>query len=184
MWDRATNRRINRLFIVFLLVLGAMWTSSTAHAQIEVGSTVAGEHAFRDFIESCADPCVIKHNDGGAVVDFVGAAKWVRSHHMYIQFDGPCASACASFADLVRPNACVTENAIFLFHRMRYPIIDPRTNVVTAVVIPDATDPRGVPPQAQDVKDWVYDNGGFPIDGVTYMTASEVAGFWPVCRHA
>lgn len=114
--------------------------------------------------DACGDPCRISENFGGHAVVFEFAAKTLserRKHGAVI--DGYCASGCALFADLARPNICITRNAVMAFHM--------------------ASDERE-PNDRADIKHWIRDHGGFPSNesGVMkYMRYPDTLEFWPEC---
>ncbi len=127
----------------------------------------------------------VTSNTGGTVSTFVAAAEEVLSTGRRVRIDGRCDSACALFADLARPNVCITKKAVFGFHQMTRVITF--TSGETMRGIPLTTRVRSVeirePPHASpDIKAWVEKRGGFPMEGVLYMNAAEASAFWPTCK--
>jgi hypothetical protein len=119
----------------------------------------------------CSEPCIIAGNNGGSVWRFVEAAQAVKKGaREKVVIDGYCASACAIFADLVRPKVCVTRKASFGFHKARFTIDD-------LTVYAD-------PPHSEDVLGWVRKNGGFPAEKMLDMKFPETRRFWPLCPEA
>jgi hypothetical protein len=122
---------------------------------------------------------------------FEDAAEEVRKNNRMIKIDGPCASACAVFADFARPNVCVTDRAVFAFHK--------QTNTAT---FRTALTMNGIPlsyryaeaqsmsdpPASADIAAWVATRGGFPIEDdyrrMLKMYAAEAVrlNFWPMCE--
>jgi hypothetical protein len=86
--------------------------------------------------------------------------------------DGDCASACVILADEARPRVCITERAVFWFHKG-----------YNRTVKPDDPNYRFDPIQSPDITAWVMEHGGFPADDehMLDMHADEAQWFWPMC---
>ena len=110
--------------------------------------------------------CIVDHNNGGIVGDFKSAAAAIRNdRHGVLVIDGFCGSSCMTMADLARPHACITPNAIFAYHQTNY----------------------GRPiPLSADLHAWAMAHGGFPRFGMppNMMPNSAARQFWPLCDSA
>ncbi len=116
---------------------------------------------------NCEEPCIVRYNGGGYLAAFREAAHMVQGGaRKSVIIDGECISACALFADLARPHVCITEHAVFKFHK--------------AVFLPTQT--RFDPDHSTDIARWVNKHGGFPREGFLEMRISEARRFWPVCK--
>lgn len=116
--------------------------------------------------DECGDPCVVANNNGGHSVVFKFAAAILPSRRKHgAVIDGFCNSACALFADLARPNVCVTRTALMGFHR---------------------SNQENSPEHADDINAWVVTNGGFPsnVSGqLNIMRWPDTLNFWPECKN-
>jgi hypothetical protein len=139
------------------------------------------EDAFQAAFGACGDPCVIRSCPGGNVATFRAAAEAVIYGNVRRQIvvDGPWASACVLFADMVRRRVCITPRARFGFHQgtthelfftPRYIVAVPRN--------------RFDPSHSADIDGWVRARKGYPARGMLRMSFREARRFWPVCRGA
>ena len=111
----------------------------------------------------CGDPCTIRNNGGGRIVDFEDAAFAIRrGARSALVIDGYCGSACLVMADLARPRTCITSRAVFGYHKTNYN--------------------RPLPLRG-DLRQWINRNGGFPeFHGRPGLISANVARrFWPMC---
>ncbi len=128
------------------------------------------------FGKSCGEPCIIEYNPGGFLLRFTYLANLV-SHgaRKRVVIDGICASGCAAFADLARPNVCITPRARFAFH----------TGWANLYELHIDYEVRFVPFMSPDVFAWIVKHGGLPNSndwlGMLYMSSKEAAAFWPTC---
>ena len=168
------------LLAALMLCMGLLPLS--AKAQLAVGMRERGEHEFEHKIRACGwYVCKVVYSPGGFVHDYERAAKLVKRRKIFIIIAGPCLSACAIFADLIRPRVCITDHALFGFHRVRFSLASRRTHRIVYVEIPKAGDPRGEQRQSKAVLAWVRQHGGFPVNGMTKMHAQVARRFWPHC---
>jgi hypothetical protein len=116
----------------------------------------------------CSRPCIIHASPGGNTGRFINAAQALKERHDLAFIDGWCASACTVFADKARPNVCITKHAIFLFHQATDDFTGARK------------DPSGF--YSPGIVSWVRTHGGFPVNGLLRMRASDAVAFWPICR--
>lgn len=115
----------------------------------------------RGFLSACGDPCIIEDNHGGFVVDYLALASEVNKQKLPVLIGGVCASACALFADLARPNVYIRTSVEFRFHKSSL-----------------ESDPK----MSDDISNWVAAHGGFPsyAGGTTlHMPFFEARKFWP-----
>jgi hypothetical protein len=114
----------------------------------------------------CGDPCVVSGNNGGRVIDFEDAADAIRhGAKERLVIDGFCGSSCMTMAAFARPRTCITERAVFAYHK---------TN-------------RNRPiPLSSDLQRWILARGGFPESGATpgIMPNQAARKFWPLCGSA
>jgi hypothetical protein len=121
-----------------------------------------------DIFGDCGEPCVIRESGGGFVPLFMKAREQVI-------IDGACASACVLFADYARSKICVTPWAVFGFHKGTH------YNLATlSYGLPSST-LRFDPPHSGDIDGWVKVRGGYPYDGILWMSATEAVRFWRPC---
>jgi len=113
-------------------------------------------------LDSCSDPCMIEHSNGGVVADFENAGDAIRAGaRQMLVIDGYCASACMVMADRARPRACITSRAQFGYHETNYN--------------------RPIPLNA-DLRGWVMNHGGFPsYASMGFMPNEAAQQFWPLC---
>lgn len=160
-------------FAVAAACLAVFLTTSTSYAQSSRGS------AYEAVFGPCrGETCVIRNNPGGDVRKFLAAAAEVRrGPKRMIVIDGPCASACAIFADVARKRVCITDRASFGFHK---------ASVFRAQDLGGVRKWERVrrhdPEHSRDIANWVYRNGGFPMKGLNVMSAHEAAQFWRRCE--
>jgi hypothetical protein len=114
-------------------------------------------------VGGCGDPCVVSGSNGGRVMDFEDAADAIRrGAREKLVIDGFCASSCMTMAAFARPRTCITERAVFAYHK---------TN-------------RNRPiPLSSDLNRWIVARGGYPAFGATPGVMSNAAArqFWPLC---
>ncbi len=123
--------------------------------------------------------CTIAGNMGGDVDTFTEAAHEALRKGVSVQIDGACYSACALFADLARPNVCVTRHAEFGFHQETV-IYSYRGEAF--ITFEPGTYGDSDPPHSPDILAWVYAKGGFPAQGLLMMRSAQAARFWPRCN--
>lgn len=72
---------------------------------------------------SCGDPCVVKFNPGGAVVEFILVHDLLLTERRMLVVDGPCYSACSFLADMLRGRnlVCITDKAEMFVHKGSMP---------------------------------------------------------------
>jgi hypothetical protein len=113
----------------------------------------------------CGDPCVVRHNTGGRVVQFEDAADAIRNGaRKKLVIDGYCASSCMTLADRARSRTCITSRATFGYHK---------TN-------------RNRPiPLRADLHRWIMANGGYPeFRAKPGLMPNHVARrFWRQCSN-
>ncbi|TSC63807.1 MAG: hypothetical protein G01um101491_452 [Parcubacteria group bacterium Gr01-1014_91] len=144
----------------------------SALAALALCSAVTGCASVVDlpFSEVPMENDTIVDSGGGSVWVFAYAAREILRMGRHVRIDGSCDSACALFADLARPNVCITDRAVFGFHQL----------TITAGPA-GATETREPPPASPDIKAWVDARGGFPSEGLLVMNANEAIAFWPLC---
>jgi hypothetical protein len=128
---------------------------------LDTDSSELSEEA-RATLATCGDPCTIRNNNGGVIVDFEKAGDAIRAgSRQMLVIDGFCASACMVMADRARPRACVTPRARFAYHETNYN--------------------RPIPLNA-DLHGWIMSHGGFPsYTGMAIMPNEAAQQFWPLC---
>ncbi len=141
------------------------------------------------FGEAVGSNNVISNNGGGRVDLFEDAVSEVLKTGRKVRVDGRCTSACARFADKARPNVCITDKAVFRFHKTTGTRTLVRT--VNPVAVsgmfsfsprPTSYEVRYDPSLSPDIRTWVEKRGGFPSEGFLVMNAGEAANFWPLCK--
>lgn len=138
---------------------------------------------------ACGHTCVVRYSLGGYLDEFFAAAEAVKTQKKRIIIDGMCASACAAFADAIRPYVCITSNAMFAFHLARRTPSFPLPRKITSLMgfPPDEyvsfylTWSYLYPPQSPSVRAWIDSQGGFPVEGFLLMMPDEASRFWQVC---
>src|SRR5215208_2553157 len=125
--------------------------------------TPGGAAAVARVIGPCAEDCVVRSNGGGSIVYFADAAHVIRRARKKLIIDGYCASACMVMADRARPRTCITERAVFAYHKTNYnrPI-----------------------PLRSDLHRWIMRQGGYPgFRGTPGIMPNHVAQrFFPRCK--
>jgi hypothetical protein len=142
----------------------------------------------------CGDPCIVRDNEGGTIAFFNSVAITLRQEKILLVIDGYCASACAIIADSLRPNVCITANAIFYFHlgtrtTPNHPSahIPPVTSPewYTMIKSGEITVRRFPVTQSPDILAWIDERGGFPygyyLHDMLRMSAQQASQFWPIC---
>lgn len=164
--------RFARLMRLATAVFSISFVAAPAAAQ-------SANQALRAALGGCGEPCVIRYSPGGDVALFQAAAKAVRAGaRRRVIIDGPCLSACAIFADMVRSRVCITSRASFGFHK---------ASVFAVHTSSDGTGQklrlvaREDPPQSRDISNWVRRNGGFPTRGMRTMSNRQAARFFRRC---
>lgn len=121
----------------------------------------------------------VLRNDGGYGYEFLDAAEALKHGvRKLVVIDGWCASACVLFADRGRKKICITEQAVFAFHKgyAAYRASVGNYKFVDTLVVMFSD-----PPQSPDIDAWVKTRGGYPAQGVLTMNFSEAQRFWRVC---
>jgi len=125
--------------------------------------TPGGAAAIARVIGPCEDACVVQSNSGGSIAYFEDAATVIRRARKKLVIDGYCASACMVMADRARPRTCITERAVFAYHKTNYnrPI-----------------------PLRSDLHRWIMRQGGYPgFRGTPGIMPNHVAQrFFPRCK--
>jgi hypothetical protein len=117
-------------------------------------------------VGSCGNPCTVVASNGGRIIDFEDAGDAIRAGaRQKLVIDGYCASACMVLADRARPRACITDRAVFAYHK---------TNLNRPI------------PLRSDLHRWIMDQGGYPeFTGTPGIMPNSVAQrFWPQCQSA
>lgn len=136
------------------------------------------DRALTDAFGRCGEPCVIRYSPGGELKRFQAAAAAVRrGARRLVVIDGPCISACAVFADIARANVCITNRAVFGFHKASLVSLRSYRNGMTVKRRLAVSDP----PHSADITRWVKSRGGFPQNGLRRMNARQAAAFWRRC---
>jgi hypothetical protein len=129
--------------VPFVLLLSALLllvlVTFAQQAMIDELRGSAGKAFARGFLAGCSSPCVIRDNPGGRVSDYQALAKEVLASGHLVGIAGYCASACALFADLARPNVVIAGSTRFKFHK---------------------TSGESLPPVSPDIDAWVKAHGG------------------------
>ena len=143
---------------------------------------------LKAFGESTTIPASYGNGDKDSEL-FVNAAREVLKNGWRIRIDVPCASACVVFADLARPNVCITSRAVFGFHKQT--VTGTSTTINTLGGIPLSTHVSRVQsledlPLSPKLAEWVAGRGGFSAENdfnrVLKMYYPETASFWPMCK--
>ena len=148
---------------ISLGIAGLLLAVLTANP-LAAAPALVGSQAIIRAVGDCGDPCVISGSNGGRIVDFRAAAAAIQSGaRKSVVIDGYCASACMTLAALTRSKVCITQRAVFAYHK---------TNFNRPI------------PLAPDMNRWMSRNGGFPEFGATPgVLPNEVAqSFWRVCK--
>lgn len=125
---------------------------------------------FELLFDCKASPCLISKSQGGNVQLYMLAAKAATILRDWtFVITGECDSACALFADFARPYVYITKDARFGFHKMYKR---------DGSQLYDFSNP----PQHNDIDSYVKGGGGYPEDGVNYMSAKDAKQFWPTCE--
>jgi hypothetical protein len=124
---------------------------------------------------SCGKPCIITFSKGGKLDDFAKAAISLKEDDMVV-IDGVCISACALFADVARPQVCVTPKAVFVFH----------AGYDHGLTRRDGSPLRIDPPHSLDIRRYVYELGGFTESEewseLPALAYPDTLDFWPLCK--
>ena len=125
--------------------------------------TPGGAAAVARVIGPCTEDCVVRSNSGGSIVNFQQAATVIRRARKKLIIDGYCASACMVMADRARPRTCITDRAVFAYHKTNWnrPI-----------------------PLRSDLHRWIMQQGGYPeFHGTPGIVPNQVAQrFFPLCK--
>lgn len=127
----------------------------------------------------------ISHSNGGIVSTFRDAAEEVVKTKRQVRIDGQCVSSCAIFADFARPNVCITERAVFKFHKTTRTVTFVSRETLRGIPIAErvrSVELRESPPASPDIHAWVEARGGFPSKGFLEMGATEAKAFWSPCE--
>ena len=105
---------------------------------------------------------VIHFSTGGAMETFERDAQQIKANHELLVIDGYCASACMTMADLARPNVCITERAVFGYHKTNW---------------------GRYLPLSSDLRSWIVRHGGFPdFDSEPgLMLNQDALRYWRLC---
>ncbi len=117
----------------------------------------------------CGNPCHITANTGGYVDVFQRAAHVVLQKQIPVIVDGICLSGCSLFADMARPNVCVTPLVALGFHKGFGRFRDGRWRHFD-------------PTYSRDIHDWVRARGGFSATSMLMMPFAHAARIWRACR--
>lgn len=136
---------------------------------------------------ACGNPCLIHYNPGGDIDLFHKAIEYAKETKRRIRIMGECYSACILFADKVRPQVCLEEDAKFFFHTWYdWKRLEP--SPLLSFFIPDYGGIRGAeyrvfyePEHSFDLTVWLEANGPVPIDGWLEMSHEDALKFWPAC---
>lgn len=162
---------MQRLLTTILFAAFAILVALPAQAQ-------SRDRALRDAFGRCSEPCVIRYSPGGELKRFQAAAAAVRrGARRLVVIDGPCISACAVFADIARAKVCITDRAMFGFHKATLVSLRSLRN---GLVVKRQLAVRD-PPHSADIMRWVKSRGGFPRNGLRRMNARQAAAFWRRC---
>jgi hypothetical protein len=148
-----------------------LWALALA---VAIGTAPAREiwNPMIDAFGGCSAPglkdCTITQSEGGVVSHFYAAANYVRGTGMQVKIDGLCDSACVLFADLARPNVCVTEDAVMRVHTVRFKS-------------PPLTIYRDMP-FSEDLRGYIAGRGGQPTTRLMTIAGDVLLRFWPLCR--
>jgi hypothetical protein len=150
---------MKRLFVLAGMLFIA---AAPAHA---LPFSPGGAAAVARVIGPCAEDCVVRSNSGGSIVYFEDAAQVIRRARKKLVIDGYCASACMVMADRARPRTCITERAIFAYHK---------TNFNRPI------------PLRSDLHRWIMRQGGYPgFNGTPGIMPNQVAQrFFARCKPA
>ncbi len=121
-------------------------------------------------------PCTIRENIGGTTLAFALAGRAATLHPTArFVIDGLCASACATFADIARERVCATPLALLGFHQG---YISQREG---GELVWKETGKRFIPAHAADLHALVMEDGGYPAEGITFLSRQSVARIWKPC---
>lgn len=120
---------------------------------------------------------------GGSVDKFMWAAADVLESGRQVKIAGRCVSACAIFADLARPNVCITNRAVFGFHLATTTtmVFEKRGGLLYLGYRITFRVEKGKPVVSSDIDQWVEHHGGW-TSRVLLMNAKEASAFWPMCK--
>lgn len=166
------------------LVAAVVLPMLPSHADGMFGATGASGRAglgtaFQQAFGDCGDPCVVRDNVGGKLNTYFLAAAQIRAEHRHLMIDGRCYSACASAADWVRANVCITPAAQFGFH-LRHETMMVEDEPITFNI---GKGRDAEQPLSNDLRAWVLRHGGFPASATRFMlmSAGEAAKFFKRC---
>jgi len=164
---------VSRLSSMALLAGLSLILALPAEAQAQ-----SRDRALRAAFGNCGDPCIVRYSPGGELESFRAAANAVRrGARRLVVIDGPCISACAVFADMARARVCITDRAVFGFHKATLVSLRSLRSGRTLRRVLAVSDP----PHSADIARWVQRRGGFPRNGLVQMRAREAAAFWRRC---
>lgn len=141
---------------------------ATASAEVRAGPALNEALGF-----VCEDTrCTVRRNMGGSLRLFEDATQEVLNEGKFLIIDGECSSACVILADKARPNVCITQRAVFKFHKAS----------ITGNVGGKMMTAYSNPPQSSDIDLWVESKGGYPDRRFLSMDATQAVEFWPMCK--
>lgn len=168
------------------VVATGLWLAGPASAESMFGATANSnrvgigtplEQAFGD----CGNPCVVHENTGGKLYTFFLASQELQAKRIKLVIDGPCYSACASIADRIRADVCITPRAVFGFHlRHETMIVDDEP-----ITVNPGRGRAAEQPLSNEVRAWVLRHGGFPSSATSYtfMRFKDATQFWHRCEY-
>src|SRR3989344_2901979 len=183
-----------------LALLALLTVAGTAYAKDDTWTITIEKDPVANAFPECSDrsvPCIINDSSGGYIDDFQAAAQAVKRENRPVTISGGGTSACALFADLARPQVCITVQAHFHFHMGTEYAFALNLNIfwrpafmswgwkkmLSEGLIVETG--KLIPDHSSDVLRRVNANGKFPMTDVeaemTQMSAYEASIFWPWC---
>ena len=161
-----TFTSVVREILAFIIVaLGFIGLHFYANDLLEARNTVSQ-------LFDCDNPCIIKNNPGGNIYKFAEAAKALLSLPEGLAVvDGDCYSSCAVFADIAKAKVCITEQAVFWFHKGEAVQFSGWKSYSWHID----------PPQSDEISQWVYERGGYRVKHFLPMRFGEAIRFWQHC---
>ncbi len=142
-------------------------------------NTTASGKTIEKLFGPCGDPCVIRNNGGGYIWEFKDAAAEVQlGAKKQIIVAGPCASACAVFADILRDKVCLTPSASFGFHQA---FIETEVSLgEREIVIRAYSSPAKY--HSEFINLWAQAQGGYPRgNDLLWMPFRVASQHWTTC---
>lgn len=144
------------------------------------GGCASTDGAYRNVF---GDSNIITKSLGGDSMKFEDAATDVLTTGRQVVIDGVCSSACVRFAELARPNVCITPRSIFRLHKGNSVTTMGSSGFMGTRRTTLTSHGTQTPRMSPEIKSLVEKKGGLP-DGGAFVTLSyqEVSQYWRTCQ--